>query len=151
MDLSSNQRTWIVFLGAAAITAAVAGLYFTAAGIDAESLRVALRSSAHASFIVLLVVFSQCSIAIGQSGVRFSDVQPLLRQYCFDCHGDGADEGNLTLDQFASAGEAAKDKHLWWRGEEANKKPRRSVFLLAHSLIVFAGEDSARMTILLHA
>ena len=57
MDLSSNQRTWVVFLGAVAITAAVAGLYFAAAGIDAESMRVALRSSAHASFIVLLVVF----------------------------------------------------------------------------------------------
>ena len=57
MTLSSNQRNWFVFLGAALITAVVAGLYFAAAGIDADSMGVALRSSAHASFIVLLVVF----------------------------------------------------------------------------------------------
>ena len=58
MDLSSNQRNWIVFLGAAAITAAVAGLYIAAAGIDTDSMRITLRSSAHASFVVLLVVFA---------------------------------------------------------------------------------------------
>ena len=27
-----------------------------------------------------------------------SDIQPLLRQYCFDCHGDGAEEGGMRLD-----------------------------------------------------
>ena len=57
MALSSNQRNWVVFPGAAAITAAVAWLYLAAAGIDRDSMGVVLRSSAHASFIVLLIVF----------------------------------------------------------------------------------------------
>jgi len=57
LALSSNQRNWIVFLGAASITATVSGLYLGAAGIRDATIGVTLRSSAHASFIVLLVIF----------------------------------------------------------------------------------------------
>ena len=57
MALSSNQRNWVVFLGAAIITAAVSTFYLGAAGTSDTTIGVALRSSAHASFIVLLVVF----------------------------------------------------------------------------------------------
>lgn len=55
--MTSNQRNWVVFLGAAAITTLVSALYFAVVGTSDETIRVALRSSAHASFIVLLVVF----------------------------------------------------------------------------------------------
>ena len=55
--MTSNQRNWFVFLGAVAITALTSVLYFTAAGVSDETIRVTLRSSAHASFITLLVVF----------------------------------------------------------------------------------------------
>ena len=57
MQLTSNQRNWVVFLGAAAITLAVSVQYFWLAGVSDETIRVALRSSAHASFVTLLVVF----------------------------------------------------------------------------------------------
>jgi Protein of unknown function (DUF1592)/Protein of unknown function (DUF1588)/Protein of unknown function (DUF1587)/Protein of unknown function (DUF1585)/Protein of unknown function (DUF1595)/Planctomycete cytochrome C len=38
------------------------------------------------------------------------DVQPLVTKYCYDCHADGANKGNVALD-------AAKpgDRDLWWR------------------------------------
>jgi DMSO/TMAO reductase YedYZ heme-binding membrane subunit len=55
--LSNNQRNWVVFLGAVAITVVVSGLYLGVAGSNDAAIGVALRSSAHASFIVLLVVF----------------------------------------------------------------------------------------------
>lgn len=57
MRLTSNQRNWVVFLGSAAITVAVAALYFAVVGVSADAISVTLRSSAHASFTVLLVVF----------------------------------------------------------------------------------------------
>ena len=28
------------------------------------------------------------------------DVEPLLAELCFDCHGDGADKGDVALDAF---------------------------------------------------
>lgn len=72
---------------------------------------------------IVIVSLSCCVIARGQS-VRASDesssslikfkkdAEPLLSRYCFDCHGDGAAEGNLTLDGFDS-GERLVDSTLW--------------------------------------
>ncbi len=57
MALSSSQRNWAAFGGAAAGTLALAAAYLGIAGTDDESLRFALRSSAHLSFLVLLLVF----------------------------------------------------------------------------------------------
>lgn len=44
-----------------------------------------------------------------------SEIKPILKQYCYDCHGDGAEEGNLVLDQFKSPAEAMTKPELWWR------------------------------------
>lgn len=41
------------------------------------------------------------------------EIQPLLREYCYDCHGDGMDKGKVTLDQFASD-EALLGNHDLW-------------------------------------
>ena len=30
------------------------------------------------------------------------DIQPLLKQYCYDCHGDGASKGGMAFDDFKS-------------------------------------------------
>lgn len=38
----------------------------------------------------------------------------LIRQYCFDCHGDGAAEGDFTLDSVATAATDG-DPQLWWK------------------------------------
>ncbi len=42
-------------------------------------------------------------------------IQPLLVDYCYDCHGYGASEGNLTLDHFKTADDALADPELWWK------------------------------------
>ena len=42
-------------------------------------------------------------------------VQPILSQYCYDCHGDGANKGNVTLDQFKSDRDILNSRELWWR------------------------------------
>lgn len=38
----------------------------------------------------------------------------LIQQYCFDCHGDGASEGGLTLDSVMTAADNG-DPQLWWK------------------------------------
>jgi hypothetical protein len=42
------------------------------------------------------------------------DVQPVLDQYCYDCHGYGSDKGGVVLDGFET-GAALKDHKLWMR------------------------------------
>ena len=40
-------------------------------------------------------------------------VLPLLEQYCFDCHGEGASKGGLSLDSWKSPAERVADLHVW--------------------------------------
>lgn len=39
---------------------------------------------------------------------------PILKTHCFKCHGDGASEGSLVLDQFASNAMAQQKPEVWW-------------------------------------
>src|SRR4051812_3148531 len=37
------------------------------------------------------------------AAVQFrKEIQPILQQYCYDCHGDGVDKGKISLDEFKS-------------------------------------------------
>jgi len=40
-------------------------------------------------------------------------VRPLLETYCFDCHADGANKGNVAFDEFPSELSALGDRELW--------------------------------------
>jgi len=42
------------------------------------------------------------------------DIQPVLEQYCYDCHGRGKEKGGVKLDGFTTEA-ALKDKKLWQR------------------------------------
>ncbi len=41
------------------------------------------------------------------------DVEPLLKEYCYDCHGDGMDKGKIVLDQFGSDAALLGNHDLW--------------------------------------
>ena len=43
-----------------------------------------------------------------------SDIEPVLDQYCYDCHGYGSDKGGVTLDGFESDGDLLNPA-LWLR------------------------------------
>src|SRR5258708_936516 len=40
------------------------------------------------------------------------EIQPILSQYCYDCHGDGMDKGGVAFDQLKGQDLAAKPE-LW--------------------------------------
>src|SRR5260221_10119796 len=42
-------------------------------------------------------------------------IEPILSQYCFECHGDGVDKGNVALDEVAADDNIAHNPELWWR------------------------------------
>jgi hypothetical protein len=41
------------------------------------------------------------------------DIQPLLKEYCYDCHGDGANKGKVAFDGFSSEDELVGRSELW--------------------------------------
>ena len=48
-------------------------------------------------------------------GNRFREhVLPVLETYCYECHGDGANEGEMTLDGFATDEELLASRDSWW-------------------------------------
>lgn len=40
-------------------------------------------------------------------------VQPILREFCFDCHGDGVAKGRVSFDQYPSDEALMQDRELW--------------------------------------
>ncbi|MEO7413053.1 MAG: DUF1592 domain-containing protein, partial [Opitutaceae bacterium] len=40
-------------------------------------------------------------------------ITPLLEKYCYECHGDGANKGKVSLDGFKSVAEVEKSRTLW--------------------------------------
>lgn len=66
--------------------------------------------------LVLIGVFLP-SVAFGGDADAVSryraDVRPILERYCFDCHADGEQRGNLAFDGFSSDAVLARDRDLW--------------------------------------
>ena len=42
-------------------------------------------------------------------------IQPILEQYCYDCHGDGAHKGDVAFDAFKSDQDVLEHRDLWFK------------------------------------
>lgn len=54
------------------------------------------------------------------------DVLPVLREYCYDCHGEGSKKGGVALDRFSSVEEFAREPKHWlavWRNLDSQLMP----------------------------
>lgn len=55
-----------------------------------------------------------------------TDIKPIFAKFCFDCHGDGADEGGLTLDSLLAQSDRTADQPHWlavWSNLQAQTMP----------------------------
>src|ERR1700722_20731240 len=43
------------------------------------------------------------------------EVEPLLTNYCYKCHGDGYKRGDVALDELKSADSLLRNRDLWWK------------------------------------
>src|ERR1051325_1098590 len=43
------------------------------------------------------------------------DIQPILAQYCYDCHGDGESKGKVAFVQYKTLDELRQNHDLWWK------------------------------------
>ena len=59
-----------------------------------------------------------CGLLVSLSSIGVCDEVPpvqLLKQYCFECHGEGASEGNLALDQLLDHSPTQESRAKWWK------------------------------------
>ena len=62
-----------------------------------------------------VMAIASSSTACGEDIPDFeTSVKPILKAHCFKCHGDGASEGSLVLDQFANNAMAQQKPEVWW-------------------------------------
>jgi hypothetical protein len=77
--------------------------------------------------LTALLLAGAVDAADTRSGLSFDkNVAPVLEKYCFDCHGDGTDKGDLTLDHHKSAKERLSDHKSWlavWENLRAQMMP----------------------------
>lgn len=60
-----------------------------------------------------LAFISSSPAATPTAAIEFrKDIQPILAERCYDCHGDGANKGNVAFDELKSD-EALLDNDLW--------------------------------------
>jgi hypothetical protein len=70
-------------------------------------------------WIAGLLVFAQqrpVALAADLTGAaQFrKNVQPVLAEYCYDCHAEGAKKGGVAFDEFKSDQTLLRDRNLWW-------------------------------------
>ena len=65
---------------------------------------------------VLVALLPSMAVSGQEKELRGSytkEVLPLLEEYCYDCHGDGAKKGQMALDSHLGFQEMAKDSRIW--------------------------------------
>lgn len=43
------------------------------------------------------------------------DIEPLIKEYCYDCHGDGMSKGGVDFERFNPEQLTGESRELWWR------------------------------------
>ena len=64
--------------------------------------------------VLLLLTALGFTTAEAASKISFDkQVKPVLEEFCWDCHGDGAKKGGLALDKHVSPKEMLSDRQMW--------------------------------------
>ena len=65
---------------------------------------------------IITAVLAPAGIAVAEAGTEFREkIEPLLQDYCYDCHGDGAQKGDVSLDEFKDLSSHLENHELWLR------------------------------------
>src|SRR5712671_5057314 len=89
-----------------------------------------------ATSVALALLSWPASAAEVQAVLQFrSEIQPILAEFCYDCHADGANKGGVAFDEFKSDQVLLEDRDLWWKALKnlraglmpPQKKPQPSI------------------------
>src|SRR6185369_13765506 len=69
-----------------------------------------------AVLLALAVLRWSASAAEVPGAAQFrKNIQPILAEFCYDCHADGANKGGVAFDEFKSDQLLLEDRDLWWK------------------------------------
>lgn len=66
----------------------------------------------------VIAIFGAASRSESADATFESDIQPLLKTYCYRCHGDGKKKADLALDAYKSEMDIFRDYKVWERVHE---------------------------------
>src|SRR5437870_5388277 len=75
------------------------------------------------------VIFASAAPAAEPKAEFEKQIVPLLDNYCYDCHGDGAKKGGLALDKYTSLDAHLNNTELWfsvWKNVQSQLMPPAS-------------------------
>ena len=83
------------------------------------------------TFAIFYFALLECSFAKeGKNEALFNEVLPLLEEYCYDCHGDGAQKGGFAMDELISLGKFEEHHEAWdrvWKNAYNRNMPPANV------------------------
>ena len=83
------------------------------------------------TFGIFYFALLECSFAKeGKNEALFNEVLPLLEEYCYDCHGDGAQKGGFAMDELISLGNFEEHHETWdrvWKNAYNRNMPPANV------------------------
>src|SRR5665213_1829941 len=69
-----------------------------------------------ASLLTASLMASRPVKAVDSPAADFKkNIQPVLEEYCYDCHGGGENRGGVALDAFNSTTNFTGGRDVWWR------------------------------------
>lgn len=79
------------------------------------SMRVPCFSIFLALLAALLASHARLTLALDENTTFEKHIQPLLKTYCYECHAEGASEGNFSFDAFTNESTAKLHPEAWWK------------------------------------
>ncbi len=87
----------------------------------------ALAAIAASAVAILPTVPLVSAAPVGDGGeAAFAAVEPVLANHCYDCHGDGADKGDFSIDDFETVAQHLANFDVWfevWKNVRSNLMP----------------------------
>ena len=79
-----------------------------------ECLKIRATAAMLATGCALALVAAEKSTVDGPALAQFQKVvSPILKEHCYECHGDGAKKGGLALDALTTGDQVLRDPQLW--------------------------------------
>ncbi len=78
------------------------------------------------AFAAIAAPLVPATVVWGEAPIAFGEVRTVFEKYCYSCHGDGASEGELALDELASQKDRTTDHSRWlavWKNLRAQTMP----------------------------
>src|SRR4051812_34985809 len=87
------------------------------------------HSGTREALVIVISTMLFCSMhdAPGAEDESYTkQVEPLLKNYCFDCHGDGAKKGEVAFDEYTNLTTHVGNQKLWlavWQNLQTQMMP----------------------------